>query len=210
MTPHSSMRRPHRPWRSGILAGIEAPLVVFSLHLAGSRVCLIGCYSCVVGISATMDESMPMLAGNRPPMFPGGSALRVAPAVPDTDLLRPRALRPKGDRTTVRTEGSPKVTMTPDGDCVISIWSWKPTQKAAQTTWLASPVVTCTNSGRVTSSRKRRQQTRSLPSIQGRCLQSPVLAACLRGVARRMSFTTCSAGFLALESLGLIFIPSSL
>ncbi|MGI8706547.1 MAG: hypothetical protein ACR2JJ_12305 [Sphingomicrobium sp.] len=31
-----------------------------------------------------------------------------------------------------------------------------------------------------------------------------------RRVARRMSFTTCSAGFLALEDLALIFVPSSL
>lgn len=31
-----------------------------------------------------------------------------------------------------------------------------------------------------------------------------------RRVAPRMSFTTCSAGFLALEDLGLIFVPSVL
>src|SRR5690606_22128479 len=30
-----------------------------------------------------------------------------------------------------------------------------------------------------------------------------------RRVARRMSFTTCSAGFLALEDLGFILVPSS-
>ena len=31
-----------------------------------------------------------------------------------------------------------------------------------------------------------------------------------RRVPRRMSFTTCSAGFLAIEDLALIFVPSSL
>jgi hypothetical protein len=54
------------------------------------------------------------------------------------------------------------------------------------------------NSAMLSSLRKPSSTIRILSSAE-KCRQ----------VARRMSFITCSAGFLALEDLGLILVPSS-